>query len=397
VLVSGCAGVAGGPFAPGSAVTSQRTVKILLLESFSGDGAAAGRRAENSLRVQADRLNTRGGLLGRHVEVVAADDESSPTKVGELAREQLTDGQVRLVVGPGSSATFDAVKPVLRQARVPNCVTAVADATMADSPVSFRAAPSDRDRLGSLLAYLRRSHPEVRSVGLIDSGEQPARLSDDIVAAQAGSSGLAYAGTASSGTSDGDAVSAVQVLAAQGAQAALVSGSPGLAARVAAAVAAAGLQGRLQLLGLEGFGDYSFPSTAGEAAAGSVFAGGIQTYLTQQAEASWPAGYRDFFERGSRAYGLATNGVEIQGSPAIADCVLQWSRAVQKSGTFTGTAVTSSWEQLDLAATETALGVRERASPDNHTTVSAEAVFVYSWIKSGTGYRLRQLAGPAAA
>jgi branched-chain amino acid transport system substrate-binding protein len=397
VLLTGCAGVAGGPSAPGSAAALQRTVKIVLLESFSGEGAAAGRRAENSLRVQADRLNAGGGLLGRHLEVVSADDESSPTKVVELAREQLTDGQVRLVVGPGSSAAFDAVKPILRQAQVPNCVTAVADGTMADSPFSFRAAPSDRDRLDSLLAYVRRSHPGVRSVGLIDGGEQPARFGDDILAARAGGSGLSYVGRASAGTSDAHAVSAVRLLAAEGAQAAFVSGAPELAARVAAGAAAAGPQGGLQLLGLDGFAEYSFPTTAGEAATGSAFAGGIQTYLSQRPEAIWPAGYRDFFLRVSHAYGFGASGVEIQGNPAIADCVLQWSRAVEKAGTFTGKAVASAWEQLDLPATETALGVRESASPGNHTTVPAGSVFVYSWIKSGTGYRLRQLAGPPAA
>jgi branched-chain amino acid transport system substrate-binding protein len=372
-------------------------VKIVLLESFSGDSAAVGRRAENSLRVQADRLNARGGLLGRHLEVVAADDESSPAKVGELAREQLTDGQVRLVVGPGSSATFDAVKPILRQAQVPNCVTTVADGPIAGAPFTFRAAPSDRDRLASLLAYVRRSHTDVRGVGLIDSGEQPARLGDDMLAAQAGGNGFAYVGRAPAGASDADAVSAMQMLAAQGAQAAFVDGPPELAARVAADVAAAGLQGRLQLLGLDGFGDYAFPSTAGEAATGSAFAGDIQSYLTQQADTGWPAGYRDFFLRASHAYGFASNGVEIQGSPALADCVLQWSRAVEKAGTFTGKQVSSAWEQLDLPATETALGVHESASPGNHTTVPAEGVFVYSWVKSGTGYRLRQLAGPGAA
>ncbi|MBJ7614362.1 MAG: ABC transporter substrate-binding protein [Candidatus Dormibacteraeota bacterium] len=379
---------------PGSAGSSQRTVKIVLLESFSGDRAAVGRRAENSLRVQADLLNARGGLLGRHLEVVAADDESNATKARELAREQLTDGQVQLVVGPGTSATFDAVKPLLRQAQLPNCVTAAADATMAAAPFSFRAAPSDRDRLASLISYLRRSHPDVRSIGLIDSGEQPARFGDDLLAAQAGGSGLAYVGRASPGPGDPDAAAAVQLLTSRGAQAAFVSGPPELAARAAAGVAAAGLQGRLQLLGLDGFGDYSFPATAGEAATGSAFAGGIQAYLTQQSEASWPAGYRDFFLRVSHAYGYGSNGVELQGDPAPADCVLQWSRAVEKAGTFTGTAVTSAWEQLDLPATETALGVRESASPGNHTTVPAEAVFVYSWVKSGTGYRLRQLAGP---
>jgi len=52
------------------------------------------------------------------------------------------------------------------------------------------------------------------------------------------------------------------------------------------------------------------------------------------------------------------------------------------------------WEQLDVPATRTALGVREKATPANHTTVAADSVFVYSWVRSGSAYRLRQLAGP---
>jgi branched-chain amino acid transport system substrate-binding protein len=375
----------------------QRTVKVALVDSFSGAGAAVGRRAENSLRVQVDGLNARGGLLGRRLEVVAADDESKPDKARELVRELLADSRVQLVVGPGSSATFEAVKPALKRAQVPNCVTAVGDATMAAAPFSFRVSPSDRARLGSLLAYLRRDHPEVSSVGLVESGEQPAQLADDLLSEQAASHGLGYVGRAPAGTSDSDAASAVQRLAGQGAQAAIVSGRPEAAARVAAGILAAGLQGRLQLLGLDGLGDYSFPATARDAASGSVFASSIQSYLTQQPAASWPAGYRDFVRRIGQAYGYGTDGVQIEGSPALADCVLQWSRAVEEARTFAGPAVTKAWVRLDLPATETALGVREKASPGNHSTVPADGVFVYAWVRTGTSYRLRQLAGPAAS
>ncbi|MDQ6741654.1 MAG: ABC transporter substrate-binding protein [Candidatus Dormibacteraeota bacterium] len=390
----GCAGVASGPSQPVSQRTLQRTVEVALVDSFSGSGAAVGRRAENSLRVQVDALNARGGLLGRRVEVISADDESNPDKARELVRELLNDSRVQLLVGPGSSATFDAVKPAVRRAQVPNCVSTVADAAMADSPFTFRTAPADRDRLSSLLAYLRRDHPEVTSVGLIDGGGQPAQLGDDLVGEQASGRGLSYIGRASAGFSDADAVSAVQQLAGQGAQAALVSGRPELVARVAAGIVAAGLQGKLPLLGLDGVGDYSFPSLTGDAAGGSAFAGSIQSYLTPQPEAAWPAGYRDFVHRVSQAYGYGTDGVEITGAPAVADCVRQWSSAVRRAGTFAGPEVTRAWEQLDVPATQTALGVREKASPANHTTVAADSVFVYSWVRRGSAYRLRQLAGP---
>ena len=97
----------------------------------------------------------------------------------------------------------------------------------------------------------------------------------------------------------------------QGAQAVVAGGRPQVVARVAGAIVAAGLQGKLQLLGLDGLGDYSFPGVAGDAASGSAFAGSIQAYLTQQPEASWPAGYRDFVRRVSKAYGYGTDGVEV--------------------------------------------------------------------------------------
>jgi hypothetical protein len=176
-----------------------------------------------------------------------------------------------------------------------------------------------------------------------------------------------------------------------------VGGRPEVVARVANGMVAAGLQGKLQLLGMDRLGDYSFPGVAGDAASGSAFAGTIQAYLTQQPEASWPAGYRDFVRRVSKAYWYGTDGVEVTGAPAVADCVLQWSRAVKKAGTFAGPAVTLAWEQLDLPATQTALGVREKASRGNHTTVAGESVFVYSWVRTGTSYRSRQLAGPVAS
>jgi branched-chain amino acid transport system substrate-binding protein len=396
LLLTACGALGAGPAAPASQSSAHSTVKVALVESFSGPGAGAGRRASNGLQLEVDRLNAQGGLLGQRLEIVSADDESNPDKARELVREQLGDSRVKLLVGPDSGASLAAVEPLVRQANVPQCVTAVPDGSMAGAPVSFRAAPSESDRLGALFSYLRRGHPETGRIGLLDGGGQPVDPDETLLAQQAAGHGLGYTGRVAVGQSDADAAVAVQQLLAEGAQAALVGGSPDVAARAAAAIAAAGLRGQLELLGLDGVGDYSFPASAGDAAEGSVFAGTLQSYLTDQPEAGWPAGYRDFVHGVSRTYGYAAAGVQIQGSPAFADCIIQWSRAVQKAGTLAGSTVAGDWEKLGLPASETALGVPERASPSNHTTVPAEGVFVYAWVKSGSGYRLRQLDGPAS-
>jgi ABC-type branched-subunit amino acid transport system substrate-binding protein len=267
---------------------------------------------------------------------------------------------------------------------------------MTETPFSFRAAPSDRDRLAAALAYLRKTRAAANGVGLLDVGDQDAQVSDGLLTELVGSQGFTYVGRAPAGGGS-NAVTAAQQLVDQGAQAAFITGQPEQLARIASATQAAGISGQLQLLGLDGVGDYAFPIAAGDAAVGPVFAGGSQPYLTDQPETTWPAGYRDFVHRASRGYGFGSEGVEIQATPAFADCVMQWARAVQNARTFGGVKVARAWEQLDVPASETALGVRENASPTNHSTVPAEGVFVYSWVKSGAAYRLRQLAGPAAS
>ena len=115
---------------------------------------------------------------------------------------------------------------------------------------------------------------------------------------------------------------------------------------------------------------------------------GPTTSFTSRSE--WPPAYRDFVARITSQYGYAPNGVEMQGDPAAADCVLQWAKAVQKAGTFDGPSVVRAWEGLDLTPSETALGVRE--TPRSHNSIPASGIFVYQWAREGNGYQLKQLA-----
>src|SRR6266487_119066 len=108
-LLSG--GMACGGSGLGPRAVEQRTVKIAVVDLFSGPPAAAtGPDVQNSLQVAVDGLNARGGLLGQHVEIVAADGERNAAKVAELVRQQLSDDDVKLLVGPASTATFLPVK-----------------------------------------------------------------------------------------------------------------------------------------------------------------------------------------------------------------------------------------------------------------------------------------------
>jgi branched-chain amino acid transport system substrate-binding protein len=369
-------------------------VKVALVGVFSGPLEAVGAYQQNSLQVKIDALNASGGLLGSRVELVAADDELSPVKAGEVVRQQLLDDGVKLLVGPSSPATFAAVKGAIGQGGVPNCVTAVTDNAMNGAPLSFRAQVPERVGVGALLDYLRRARADIKKIGLVDEGDETGQSYDGQLNGQTGPAGLVYVGHTVVGAAEADPRPALQQLLAQGAQAVVLSGQPQTAARVALAVNQLGLTGRLQVLGLGSLSGYSFATAAGDAAVGSIFASSIQAYASDVPSGRWPAGYRTFVNRVTSQYSLQANSDEMKGVPAAADCVVQWALAVQRAGTFRGADVARAWEGLDIPAADTTLGVEEKPSATDHNTVSQQGVYVYTWTRQGTRLRLKQLAGP---
>lgn len=386
-LVLACAGPASST---GPAL--RRTVDVVLVGVFSGPDGAIGSALRNSVQVEADAINAGGGLLGANVEVVAADGEQNPAKAAELVREQVGGGDVALVVGPDSTASFLATRAVLATSGTPNCLTQVADQALSGARSSFEVGPSNGTEVATLIDGLQRLHPDLRRIALLDEGDDLGRSYDGQLAAQAGPAGLTYLGHVTAGA-DSDPRAALQQLAAQGAQVVVLSQRPAAAVRAAQA---AGQLGPVRPL-LAGFGSltrYAFPNLGGDAAVGAVLAATTQTYLTGAPQAQWPSGYRGFVDAATRQYGYATDGVQMQATPAGADCLRQWARAVARAGTFAGAGVTRAWETLDLPAGETALGVRERVTPADHSSVAPEGMFAYTWARAGTRYRLQQAAGP---
>lgn len=391
--VAAACGLPGAPTTASQRVALQPAVKVAVVGTFSGPSTVQGRSVRNSLQVEADALNANGGVLGSRVEVVAADSEGSPAKAAELVRQQLADGDVKLLVGPNFTAGYLAVKQSIVQARVPNCVTSVAGDALTGATFSFRSDASERSSVATLFAYLRQSRPEIKKVGLLDDGDETAQTYDRQLAEQAAHFGVTYTGRATA--SDADPRPAVQQVLAQGPQAVVLAAEPAAAARISQAIQQVAGNTKPQILGFHGLSGYEFPSLAGDTAVNSVLANTNEAYLTNVPESSWPAGYRDFVRTLTRQYGYATNGVDINGDPAAADCLRQWAKGATRAGTFQGPDVVRAWETLDLDASETVLGVRERLSAADHNAVGQTGLMLYSWAKEGNRYRLRQLATPA--
>lgn len=394
LLLIACGG--GGSSTSSSPGTFKGTVKVALVDVFSGGFGFFGGYLQNSLQVEADEINSKGGLLGNKIEITTADDQLSPDQAASLVRQQLADSNVKLLVGPSFTSVFLAAKPIINQGKIPNCLPAVAADDAMDGAVnSFRTQEPDKYRVPAILNYIAK-HTQIKKIGLIYENDASGQSYDRQLGTAASAAGLQYVGAAFTTSTATDHKPLVQQILAKGAQGVILSGNSTTAGRTALAIQQLGVKDKLAQFGFSGLQGYTYPQLGGDAVDGTIFEATIQSYLTDIPETNWPATYRDFVKKIISQYGYASAGLEMKGTPSAADCMIEWSKAVQKAGTFDGAKVVKAWESLDIPASQTVLDVHERFSSSNHDAVGLEGIFIYQWAKQPDGkFRLKQLVGPS--
>ncbi|MGR6916401.1 amino acid ABC transporter substrate-binding protein [[Actinomadura] parvosata] len=78
-------------------------VRIGISLPLTGDFSEPGKGIQEGYQVWADRVNAKGGLLGRKVELIFRDDASDPNRVSSDYESLITQDKVDLVFGPFSS------------------------------------------------------------------------------------------------------------------------------------------------------------------------------------------------------------------------------------------------------------------------------------------------------
>jgi branched-chain amino acid transport system substrate-binding protein len=88
---------------------AQAPIKIGASLSLTGTYAKPGTYQKEGYEVCADELNAKGGLLGRKVEFVMYDDQSSTQTAQRLYEKLITEDKVDVVMGPYSSGITESV------------------------------------------------------------------------------------------------------------------------------------------------------------------------------------------------------------------------------------------------------------------------------------------------
>lgn len=115
-LVSGC-GTTGG--ASTSSGGSGGTIKIGANLELTGGTAMFGQEAKNGISLAFEQQNAKGGVLGKKLELVAADNKSDAGESTAAVTKLVTQDKVVAVIGSMTSSVTLAAVPVVTDNKIP--------------------------------------------------------------------------------------------------------------------------------------------------------------------------------------------------------------------------------------------------------------------------------------
>ena len=97
-------------------------IKIGAAGPYTGDVSKIGLDGLNAIKMAVEEANAAGGIHGRMIEIVEADDGADPSKAILVAEKLAMDRAVIGVVGPMNSATVQAALPTYQGLALPSSV-----------------------------------------------------------------------------------------------------------------------------------------------------------------------------------------------------------------------------------------------------------------------------------
>ena len=84
----------------GASAQSGNPIKVGVGLALTGAGAAPSKVIQTALEIWRDDVNAKGGILGRQVQLVILDDQSTPANVPGNYTKLITVDKVDLLLGP---------------------------------------------------------------------------------------------------------------------------------------------------------------------------------------------------------------------------------------------------------------------------------------------------------
>jgi len=139
-----------------AAAAAQQTIKVGVIFPLSGGAGPQGQHVTQAIQTMASLINDDGGVLGRKIEIVSRDDESTPAVGVSRATELVGEGVSVVIEGWNSPVTL-AMQPVLARAGVLD-LTAISKAdpilSGEGNPLAVRLNSSNEQDGAVIAAYI---------------------------------------------------------------------------------------------------------------------------------------------------------------------------------------------------------------------------------------------------
>jgi branched-chain amino acid transport system substrate-binding protein len=110
----------------GASAQSGNPIRIGMSLALTGAGAAPSKVINTALNIWRDDVNDRGGLVGRPVELVIYDDQSTPANVPNIYTKLITVDKVDLLLGPyGTNFVAPAMPTIIENKKMTISFTAI--------------------------------------------------------------------------------------------------------------------------------------------------------------------------------------------------------------------------------------------------------------------------------
>ncbi len=114
ISAGGAAGVAMAPYLSPRPALAQKPIRIACISIFTGRSAVLGNASKNGIEMYLDQVNSKGGILGRKVEVTYRDTRAKLEEAVRLAREAASSEGFDFIINGTSSQESFALKEAAR-------------------------------------------------------------------------------------------------------------------------------------------------------------------------------------------------------------------------------------------------------------------------------------------
>src|SRR3954452_1232446 len=155
-----------------AAAQSKEPIKVGMSLALTGAGAAPSKVINTALDIWRDDVNAKGGILGRPVELVIYDDQSTPANVPGIYTKLITVDKVDLLLGPyGTNFVAPAMPTIIQNNKLTISFTAIGINDKFQYPKYFSMVSVGPDGVDSFsigfFDMAAAQHPQPQTVAIL--------------------------------------------------------------------------------------------------------------------------------------------------------------------------------------------------------------------------------------